>query len=142
MRRLAVELRPKALDDFGLISALERLTETWSSKTGIATTLAAHLGDEELPAEVATALYRIVQESLTNIVMYAGAQRVNILITHDNAEVVAVIEIDGDGFAAMTASEGDGVEGMRERVRLLDGSLTVERGEDGGSALVVQVPVR
>ena len=74
VRRLAVELRPKALDDFGLIPALERLTETWSTKTGIGVTLTAHLGDDELPSDAATALYRIVQESLRSIVKYAGAQ--------------------------------------------------------------------
>ena len=142
MRRLAVELRPKALDDFGLVPALERLTETWSTKTGIAVTLAAHLGDEELSNDVATALYRIVQESLTSIVKYAGAQHVNILITRDNGEVVTVIEDDGDGFLAMAASDGDGIEGMRERVRLLDGRLTVERAEGAGSAIVVEVPIR
>ena len=141
VRRLAVELRPKALDDFGLVPALERLTETWSTRTGIATTLAAHLGDEELSNDVATALYRIVQESLANIVKYARAQRVNILITRDNKEVVTVIEDDGDGLA-MAASDGDGIEGMRERVRLLDGRLTVERAEGAGSAIVVEVPIR
>ena len=141
VRRLAVELRPKALDDFGLVPALERLTETWSTRTGIATTLAAHLGDEELSNDVATALYRIVQESLTSIVKYARAERVNILITRDNKEVVTVIEDDGDGLA-MAASDGDGIEGMRERVRLLDGRLTVERAEGAGSAIVVEVPIR
>ena len=140
VRRLAVELRPRALDDFGLIPALERLTETWSTKTGIAVTLAAHVGDAELSTEVTTALYRIVQESLTSIVKFAGAQHVNILITRDNGKVVAVIEDDGDGFS-MAESDGDGIEGMRERVRLLDGRLSVERVEGAGSAIVVEVPV-
>ena len=142
VRRLAVELRPKALDDFGLVPALERLTETWSTKTGIAVTLVAHLGDEELASDVATALYRIVQESLTGIVKYAGARHVNILITRDNAELVTVIEEDGEGFATMAASDSDGIEGMRERVMLLDGRLTVERAEGAGSAIVVEVPIR
>ena len=140
MRLLAVELRPRALDDFGLIPALERLTETWSTKTGIAVTLAAHVGDAERSTDVTTALYRTVQESLTIIVKCGGAQHVNILITRDNGEVVAVIEDDGGGFS-MTASDGDGIEGMRERVRLLDGRLSVERIEGAGSVIVVEVPV-
>ena len=58
------------------------------------------------------------------------------------SEVVTVIEDDGDGFLAMAASDGDGIEGMRERVRLLDGRLTVERAEGAGSAIVVEVPIR
>jgi signal transduction histidine kinase len=142
VRRLAVELRPKALDDFGLAAALERLTETWSTRTGIAATLAAHLGDEELSNDVATALYRIVQESLTGIVKFAGAQHVNIVITRDNGEVVTLIEDDGEDFLAMSASDRDEIDGMRERVRLLDGRLTVERAEGVGSTIVVKVPIR
>ena len=141
VRRLAVELRPKALDDFGLIPALERLTETWSTKTGIGVTLTAHLGDDELPNDAATALYRIVQESLLSIVKYAGAQKVSILITRDNEKVTTVIEDDRDAFVALAAGDVDGIEGMRERIRLLDGRLTVERGEGSGSAIVVEVPV-
>jgi signal transduction histidine kinase len=141
VRRLAVDLRPRALDDFGLVPALERLTVTWSSKTGIAVTLAAHLGNDELPNDVATALYRIVQESLISIVKYAGAQHVSILITRDNEKVTTVIEDDGDAFVALAAGDVDGIEGMRERISLLDGRLTVERGEGSGSAIVVEVPI-
>ena len=73
MRRLAVELRPKVLDDFGLVPALERLTETFAAQTGIDVRFESGLGDERLPAEVETALYRIVQESMTNIVKHAHA---------------------------------------------------------------------
>ena len=72
VRRLAVELRPKALDDFGLVAALERLTETFAEQTGIAGRLRAAASDEaRFPAEVETALYRIVQEALTNVVKHA-----------------------------------------------------------------------
>ncbi len=75
VRRLAVELRPKALDDFGLVPALERLTETWSATTGISVDFTARLGDAQLSSEAATALYRIVQESLTNVVKHAPLKR-------------------------------------------------------------------
>src|SRR3954464_5318381 len=71
VRRLAVELRPKALDDFGLVPALERLVETFSESSGIGVQLEATLGDERLPAEVETTIYRIVQEALTNVVKHA-----------------------------------------------------------------------
>ena len=142
VRRLAVELRPKALDDFGLIPALERLTETWSSQTGIAITLVAHLDDETLSNDIATALYRIVQESLVTIVRHAGASRVSILLSRNNESLVTVIEHDGHGFGPPQAGDDAGIEGMRERIRLLDGRLTLEPGEHDGSALVVEVPVR
>jgi signal transduction histidine kinase len=142
VRRLAVELRPKALDDFGLVPALERLTETWSAQTGIAITLAAHLGDDTLSNDVATALYRIVQESLTNVVKHAGARRVSILLTRNNDDVVAVIEDDGHGFQLKTPSDGSGIQGMRERVQLLNGRLRVESNERAGTAIIVEVPAR
>ena len=80
VRRLAVELRPKALDDFGLSVALERLVETFEEATGIAVEFESQLGGQRLPSEVETTLYRIVQESLTNVAKHANAQRVSILL--------------------------------------------------------------
>ena len=75
VRRLAVELRPKVLDDFGLVPALERLTHGFAEQTGIAVDLEASTITERLPLEVETAIYRIVQESLTNVVKHARAHR-------------------------------------------------------------------
>ena len=75
VRRLAVELRPAALDDFGLQPALERLTSGFADRTGMKVELEAHLGDDRLPEEVETVLYRTVQEALTNIVKHADAKR-------------------------------------------------------------------
>jgi signal transduction histidine kinase len=140
VRRLSVELRPKALDDFGLVAALERLTDTWSAATGIAIDFTARLGETELSSESATALYRIVQESLTNIVKHAHARHVSVLLTRKNESVVAVIEDDGRGFDPGASSDGSGLEGMRERVALLDGRLQVESAPETGTTLVVEVP--
>jgi signal transduction histidine kinase len=98
VRRLAVELRPSALDDFGLVSALERLTETFAEQTGLAVDFESTLGSERLPGDTETALYRIVQESLTNVVKHARAQRVSISLTRKGGFVTAVIEDDGIGF--------------------------------------------
>ena len=91
VRRLAVELRPKALDDFGLVPALERLTDTFAEQTGHRGRLRAPARDERLPAEVETALYRIVQEALTNVVKHAR---------RDDASSVVVTEHDGVGDGA------------------------------------------
>ena len=142
VRRLAVELRPSALDDFGLAAAVERLAETFRVQTGIEVDLEAQLGDERLPSEVETALYRIVQEALTNVVKHAGAARVSILLTHRDASVAAVIEDDGAGFDP--ASVGDdvlGLVGMRERVGLVGGRLRIEAFEGAGTTIVAEVPL-
>jgi signal transduction histidine kinase len=142
VRRLAVELRPKALDDFGLVPALERLVQTFSDSTGIAVQLEASLGRERLPAEIETTLYRIVQEALTNVVKHASARNVSILLVQRNGNATAVIEDDGHGFDPETTREdGLGLLGMRERVSLLDGRLTVESSPDSGATLVVEVPL-
>jgi signal transduction histidine kinase len=142
VRRLAVQLRPKALDDFGLVAALERLAQTFAEATGIAVELEAGLGSERLQPEVETTLYRIVQEALTNIVKHAHARKVSILLVRGEATATAVIEDDGQGFDPDTVRrDGLGLLGMRERVALLDGRLTVESSPELGSTLVVEVPV-
>ena len=81
VRRLAVELRPTALDDFGLATAVERLAGTFREQTGMRVDFEAQLGEDRLPSEVETTLYRIVQEALTNIVKHADASHVSILLT-------------------------------------------------------------
>jgi two-component system, NarL family, sensor histidine kinase DevS len=142
VRRLAVELRPAALDDFGLEPALERLTTGFFDQTGIKVELESRLQDDRLPEEVETVLYRTVQEALTNIVKHAHAERVSIVVTQRDGTVGAVIEDDGRGFDPRRSVDGIGLIGMRERVALLDGSLTIESTEGEGTTLVVEVPVR
>lgn len=142
VRRLAVELRPKALDDFGLVAALERLTAGFGEQTGLAVDFVAGFGDTEIPGEVATALYRIVQEGLTNVVKHAAATRVSVLVTRKNGGVVLVIEDDGRGFDPEDApGDGFGLQGMRERVDLLGGTLRVESREGAGTTIAVEVPL-
>ena len=142
VRRLAVELRPSALDDFGLVAALERLTASFSEQTGIAVDFQTALADERLPEEVETALYRIVQESLTNVVKHARARRVSILLARKNSAVKAVVEDDGQGFdPAEQADDGFGLVGMRERLALLGGRLEIESGRGGGTTVAAEVPV-
>jgi signal transduction histidine kinase len=143
VRRLAVELRPKVLDDFGLVPALERLTETFAEQTGMTVRFAPGIAGERLPEEVETALYRIVQESLTNIVKHAQASTVSVVLTRKPAAAVALIEDDGRGFDVdEVREEGFGLVGMRERVGLLDGRIQIESTEGGGTTLVAEVPIR
>ena len=142
VRRLAVELRPSALDDFGLVPALERLVETFREQTGIPVELETVLGETRLPPPVETALYRIVQEALTNVIKHSRASRVSVLVTRKRDSVAAVVEDDGVGFSPDEARDGGlGLVGMRERITLLDGRLTVESEPERGTTLVAEVPV-
>jgi signal transduction histidine kinase len=143
VRRLAVELRPAALDDFGLQPALERLLSGFADRTGMKVELEARLGDDRLPEEVETVLYRTVQEALTNIVKHADAKRVSVVVTRKPGAVGAVVEDDGRGFdPAQETDGGIGLIGMHERIALLDGSLTIESAPGKGTTLAVEVPMR
>jgi signal transduction histidine kinase len=143
VRRLAVELRPSALDDFGLVAAVHRLGQTFGEQTGIRFDFEAQLGQDRLPGEVETALYRIVQEALTNVVKHAQAGAVSVVVTRQASSAVAVIEDDGRGFdPAAPADGGLGLEGMRERIGLLDGRLRIESRPGGGTTIVAEVPLR
>jgi signal transduction histidine kinase len=143
VRRLAVQLRPKALDDFGLVPALERLVQTFSESTDIRVALEAQLGDERLPPEVETTLYRIVQEALTNIIKHAEAANVSILLVRGKESATVVIEDDGQGFDPDKTREGGlGLVGMRERAELHEGRLRIESAPGGeGATLVIEVPL-
>jgi two-component system, NarL family, sensor histidine kinase DevS len=141
VRRLAVELRPKALDDFGLVPALQRLAETFAEQTGIRVHVQAALGDSRLSGETETALYRIVQEALTNIIKHAQAATVSVVLTRKGDRVVAVIEDDGRGFDPTdTRDERLGLLGMRERITLVNGKLSVESRPGEGTTIAVEVP--
>jgi signal transduction histidine kinase len=142
VRRLAVELRPSALDDFGLVPAVERLASTVAEQSGTVVDVEAQLGDARLPAEAETALYRIVQEALTNVVKHASARRVSITLVQKGAAAVVVVEDDGGGFDPGATRPGAlGLVGMRERVALVGGRLTVESSPGAGTTLVAEVPL-
>jgi signal transduction histidine kinase len=141
VRRLAVELRPSALDDFGLVPAVERLTETFREQSGLQVDLESQIGEERLANEVETTVYRVIQEALTNIVKHADACRVSILLQRKNGAVVAVVEDDGSGFdTSSTREDALGLAGMRERVSLAGGRLQVESAPGSGTTLVAEVP--
>ena len=143
VRRLAVELRPKALDDFGLVAALERLRDTFAEQTGMRVDLESQLGDR-LPSDVETALFRIVQEALTNIVKHARASSVSIVLARTSRTVSAIVEDDGRGFVpdADGGGEGLGLLGMGERLALLGGRLKIESSPGAGATIVAEVPIR
>ena len=141
VRRLAVELRPTALDDFGLATAVERLAGTFREHTGMRVDFEAQLGENRLPTEVETTLYRIVQEALANIVKHADASHVSILLTRSERTVAAVVEDDGRGFDGDAVQDDVlGIVGMRERVGLVGGRLRVESTVGSGTTVAAEVP--
>jgi signal transduction histidine kinase len=141
VRRLAVQLRPSALDDFGLVPAVEHLAETLREGSGLAVELDARLGDERLPQASETALYRVVQEAFTNVLKHAGASRVRVALRREDGTAIAIVEDDGGGFdPAATGDDALGLQGMRERLALLGGRLRVESSRGAGTRLVAEVP--
>jgi signal transduction histidine kinase len=142
VRRLAVELRPTALDDFGLEAAVERLTDGFREQSGLQVELELQLGGERLPPEAETALYRVIQEAFTNVVKHSGASRVSVLLQRKEGAALAVVEDDGTGFdPAETREDALGLAGMRERVALAGGRLRIESSSGAGTTLVAEVPV-
>ena len=142
VRRLAVELRPSALDDFGLEPAVRRLGQTVGEGGELDVLVEVRLGEERLPPDVETALYRIVQEALTNVVRHSGAAHVRVVVTRKPESVAVMIEDDGRGFdAGEVSAEGLGLLGMRERVQLLDGTLELDPTPGSGTTLIVELPL-
>jgi signal transduction histidine kinase len=143
VRRLAVELRPATLDDFGLVPAIERLRDVVEAQAGISVDIRSDLGDARLPSDVETALYRIVQEAFTNVLKHASASRVSVRLDRRADRVTLIVHDDGRGFDPATAREGSlGLVGMRERAALLGGHLTTESSEDAGTMIKAEVPIR
>ena len=143
VRRLAVELRPAALDDFGLVPAIERLRDLIGEQGDVSVDLRSELGDQRLPAEVETVLYRITQEAMTNIVKHADARLVRVHLSRVGNGVALVVQDDGRGFDPDGVREGSvGLIGMRERIALLGGSLMIESTEGAGTMLTAEVPIQ
>jgi signal transduction histidine kinase len=141
VRRLTTELRPPALDDFGLAPALDRLTTMVADRSGVDVQLNVSLPEGALAPDQETAIYRIVQEALTNVVKHAHAGIVSVVVTGGDGAVRVVIEDDGVGFSPGRVRDGAlGLAGMRERVGLLGGRLDVDASPGRGTALVVELP--
>jgi signal transduction histidine kinase len=142
LRGLVRELRPAALDELGVAAAIEGLADRLASRHGVAVAAEVRLpaGSRYAP-EVETALYRIVQEGLTNAARHAGARRLEVRIGEADGALHAEIEDDGSGFDPEAPASGFGLAGMRERVALLHGELAIASSE-GGTRIAVALPLR
>jgi len=147
IRNLSIDLRPSALDDLGLLPALRWYVKEYQKKCSIDVEFHATGFKERLPAEMETALYRIVQESLTNTAKHANANRVTISLKEEAASVRAKITDDGEGFdyEALLKTPGQerglGLAGMNERAVLLDGTLNIHSTLGRGTIIEVSIPL-
>jgi hypothetical protein len=145
-RRISADLRPLMLDDLGLADAAGWLVEDFCKRSGIdcrmQTSGAEALG--ELSKSVATAVYRAIQESLTNIARHSGAKSAWVNLAVEDRAIFVEVEDDGRGITpeAMAKSRSLGLKGMRERITYLGGSLEIARAPRGGTRLRLRVPLR
>jgi PAS domain S-box-containing protein len=144
VRRIATDLRPLMLDDLGLNAAIEWLADSWSRRMGVAVTL--HLGatDPAIGDAGSIALYRMVQEALTNIARHARATKVCIEVQQGGGDLRLTVLDDGVGFdeASMFREGSHGLMGIRERALMLGGELTIGNSPRGGGRVTVRLPLR
>jgi PAS domain S-box-containing protein len=141
VRRISSELRPLVLDDLGFAAAAAWYVDQFTSRTGLSVTLS--LPESELPqgSPVATALFRLLQESLTNVARHAQASHVNIRLAHGDGYWRLSIQDDGRGFdPSRKRRSGIGLIGMRERVQILQGNLSIVTAPGGGTLVEASVP--
>lgn len=147
IRNLSIDLRPSALDDLGLLPALRWYVKEYQKKCSIEVEFHATGLKERLPAEMETALYRIVQECLTNTARHSNARKVDITLIGTNDAVSATISDDGEGFdyEALLKNPGQerglGLAGMQERALLLDGTLSIHTAPGEGTTVEVSIPL-
>jgi len=147
LRSLVTDLRPAALDDLGLGAAVESLCER-ASRGGIeidrSLDLAYEQGREPTrhAAELETAMYRIIQEALTNATKHGRAKRAVIEILENETSLELSVRDNGDGFDPSLSTAGFGLLGMRERVQLLDGEIEIESSPGNGTLVTASIPAR
>jgi PAS domain S-box-containing protein len=143
VRRIAHELRPAVLDDFGLLAALEWQLSEFQKRSGLTTEWRCAIDDLPLSNEAAIACFRIVQEALTNVARHAQASRVTVTLERDGEHVLLQVTDDGRGLPADRASTTShlGLVGMRERADLLAAKLDIASAPGQGTTVTLRVPV-
>lgn len=142
VRDLALGLRPSMLDDLGLQSALEWHVRDFTRRFGLAVDLNIDGSLDRLPDQYRTCVYRVVQEALTNCARHSGAGRVTVALRDRQGELTITIADDGVGMQPAPRNAGLGLRGIEERVRELDGTMTIGSSPSGGTQLTISLPVR
>jgi signal transduction histidine kinase len=141
LRRFSHELRPVALDDFGLVAALEFLIQGVMDRAGLKVELEAASG-AELPRLTEIVVYRFVQEALTNITRHARARHVMVRLRRTAGELTCSVSDDGAGFDPASYRPGMGLSGMRQRVQALGGQFSLHSSPGGGTEISAKIPVQ
>jgi PAS domain S-box-containing protein len=143
MHKIASDLRPRVLDDLGLVAALQWLTQDFSQRTGITVKLTADDDAAHVPEPLASALYRIAQESLTNISRHAQASMAVVRLEQEDGWLHLTVRDNGRGIdmAQLDKRGSYGLQGIRERMTLLSGELIVSRNPTQGTQLRVRAPL-
>ncbi|MGA7160826.1 MAG: PAS domain S-box protein [Bacteroidota bacterium] len=141
---ISARLRPGMLDDLGLVSAIEWQTEEFEKRSGISCTLRLPDHDLEVDNERSTVLFRILQETLTNVARHAHAEHITVGLLVSKDEIVMNIHDDGIGISdeSVRNPKSLGLLGIRERLHPFQGSCSIQRGMDGGTEVRVQLPIR
>jgi len=142
VRDVVFSLRPPALDDFDLATALELLVDRFRQPGHVRVDYENVLDGMPLTDTQATTVFRVLQEALTNAVRHADAEGVRVRLGRDGDQVRLVVEDDGRGVDAARLRSGFGLRGMRERLRLVGGAISVEPGAAGGTTVVATFPLR
>ena len=143
VRKISSDLRPSMLDDLGLVAALEWHSQEFEKRSGIKTKFNSALRDLDLPVDTATAMFRIFQESLTNIARHADASSVTASLKLNNGQLMMQIKDNGKGFSVngIQNKKTLGILGMRERVNLMNGDYLIESEPGKGTIVRVTIPV-
>jgi PAS domain S-box-containing protein len=142
VRRISSELRPSILDDLGLAAALRWHTEQFQHRTGIVTDCDCSVENLGLNPEQSTAVFRIFEEALTNVMRHARATRVDIKLEQDNGDLVLTIRDNGRGITAIEKTDrlSLGLLSMRERANMIGGQINITGNEGEGTIITVRLP--
>ena len=143
IRRILSELRPTILDDYGLVEAVEWLGQQFTQNTGIPVKFSSSDTQVKLPEQIATCIFRVYQEALTNITRYAHADKVSTSLTMSDESIIFHVEDNGQGFdgAAIQSKKSFGILGMKERVHLLGGSFELISTPGIGTSITINIPL-
>lgn len=143
VRKITQELRPGILDDLGLLPALEWQLQDFQKHTGLGGTFVTDLAEISLDTQAATAVFRIFQETLTNVARHAQARRVDVRLAVADGHLVLEVRDDGQGISEqeLTKPKSFGLLGMRERVHLLGGSISIVGQAGQGTTVTARIPL-
>jgi signal transduction histidine kinase len=143
VRKIATELRPSSLDDLGLVATMEWQSQEFQNRTGINCTFTSNKENLSLERELATSLFRIFQETLTNIARHAEANEVRITLETTSNELLLVVQDNGKGISKekLVHISSLGLLGMRERAAACGGNILFESEIGKGTIVKVHIPV-